>query len=71
MYIRLKIWNRKSNDKFDKPIFFVEINGDNALKLLIFKIVEKYFGNKTNEKVKDVIERAINDIKEIMNNEEF
>lgn len=71
MYIRLKIWSRKSNNKFDNPIFFVEINGDNALKLLIYKIVEKYFGNKTNEKVKNIIEKALEDIKDVINSEDI
>jgi hypothetical protein len=66
MYIRLKIFNKKSVGNYSKPIFFIEINGENALTILIFKLIEKNFGSYISEKVKNEINLCNEKIKLIL-----
>jgi hypothetical protein len=62
MYIRLKIFEKKSNNKFEKPLYFYEGQGEKAIERMIYAIIKHFFGYSKNDKVKKNIE----EIKELL-----
>jgi len=60
MYIRLKIYDKKSYDKFQKPIFLQTVEGLNAIELLFISISKQYFGSKFADEIKEVFDKRRN-----------
>jgi hypothetical protein len=66
MYIRLKIFDRKAKgDKIEKPFFFYEGIGNNAIQLMVIEVIHHFFGQSKSDK----IQKKIDDIKEILTEE--
>ena len=58
MYIRLKIYEKRENYKFNNPLFSYEINGTHAVKLMILYLVETFYSKQLRDKIKDIIETS-------------
>ena len=56
MYIRFKVYEKKSKDISERPIFFMEFEGLHAIELSIIRIIEHYFGYSKSEKVNQKIQ---------------
>lgn len=55
MYIRLKIFDKKSIGTSQKPLFFYEINGNSAIELMIISVTKEFFGEQKGEKIRDIL----------------
>lgn len=55
MFIRLKIYEKRENYKFNNPLISYEINGTHAVKLMILYLVERSYPN-LKDKIKELIE---------------
>jgi hypothetical protein len=55
MYVRLKIFEKKLNKVYNKPIFFYESNGTNAVRLAIISVINRYYGDRISEQVKQIL----------------
>jgi hypothetical protein len=56
MYIRIKFFEKKSNNCYNKPLFFQEISGDNAIEIMIISITKHFFGDKLATKIKKIFD---------------
>jgi len=54
MYIRTKLFNRKGEVK---PFSTIEVNGEHAIKLLILRLSENFFGKVFSDKIKSVFDK--------------
>jgi hypothetical protein len=55
MYVRIKIFEKKLKDIHNTPIFFYEGLGNNAIRLSITAIIERYYGYKIAEQIKEIL----------------
>lgn len=55
MYIRLHIYEKKEDSKYNKPLRSYDINGEHAIKLTILYLFEFHYP-KLREAVKRLIE---------------
>lgn len=59
MYIRLKFFSKKEHNKFNEPFYVLEVEGKSdksSIKILILKLVKKFYGEELADKIKSVLE---------------
>jgi hypothetical protein len=62
MYIRFKAYDKKMNNDYNKPLFYLEFEGNHALELSILRIIQHFFGYSKSDK----INQKIQEIKDIL-----
>jgi len=55
MYVRIKIFEKKLKDIHNIPIFFYEGVGNNVIRLSITTVIERYYGYKIAEQIKEIL----------------
>lgn len=66
MYIKLKIFSKKSSRENEEPLFDFEVNGDNALKILILRLCEKHLGCKCSNEINEILNESMQKIKDCL-----